>query len=58
MTGKELALRNIDTMIDGGVNAWASYAKGEINDPYNELDEKVCKVETALQELYDFINEH
>ena len=45
-------------MIDGGVNAWASYAKGEINDPYNELDEKVCKVETALQELYDFINEH
>jgi len=58
MTGKELALRNIDTLIDGGVNAWASYAKGEICDLYDELDEKVCKVETALQELYDFINEH
>lgn len=58
MTGKELALRNIDTLIDGGINTWASYAKGEICDLYDELDEKVCKVETALQELYDFINEH
>lgn len=57
MTAKELALWNIDNLVDGGaLNTWVSNAKSEINADNDELENKVYKAEIALKELADFID--
>ena len=57
MTAKELAIRNIDNLVDGGaLNTWVSNAKSEINADSEELENKVYKAEIALKELADFID--
>lgn len=57
MTAKELALWNIDNLVDGGaLNTWVSNAKSEINADSDELENKVYKAEIALKELADFID--
>lgn len=58
MTAKELAIRNIDNLVDGGaLNTWVSNAKSEINADSDELENKVYKAEIALKELADFIDD-
>ncbi len=57
MPDRDYAVYNIDVLREN-VNAYASYARGGINDPYGELDDRINKAEMALQELADFIDEH
>lgn len=57
MSNKELAIRNIDDLSEGGVlNTWVSNAKSEIEDPNNELDYLVYNAEKALEKLADFLD--
>ena len=56
MSNKELAIRNIDDLAEGGtLNTWVDNAKSEIDDPDNRIPYLVYKAEKALKELADFI---
>ena len=58
MSGKDYAISNLETIANNNIDAYASYARSEINDTYGELYDKVKAAEEAVCELIEFIRSH
>ena len=54
---KDYAVSNLKTVAQN-VTAYASYARGAINDPYGELYTQIEKAEKAVRRLANWISRH
>lgn len=57
MDGKYYAVSNLNTIAEN-INAYASYARENINDPYGELYGEIERAQKAVKRLANWIKKH
>ena len=57
MDGKYYAVSNLNVIAEN-INAYASYARGDINDPYSEIFDEIERAQKAVKRLANWIKKH
>ena len=57
MDGKYYAISNLK-VIASNIDAYASYARNDVNDPYGEIFDEVERAQKAVNRLINWINKH
>ena len=57
MDGKYYAVSNLKVIAEN-INAYASYARNEVNDPYSEIFDEIERAQKAVKRLANWIQKH